>query len=208
MARSRTCPRCCVAARSSCSSPTKIHRRVDLPLVLLEGLREGLATISIDRGPIRELFSLADAHGREIGARVDPTLGPAGLGQGDPRAASTDPRRCSRCPTTPSACSATASRPREWGRTTRRCIASCWRAGTERAVWLSRRCRLQLWPLRPRLRRFVELGNALISLRSQPANTAEFGGTRLALQSSMRKLLPAAFLLSLALMGLTLLASS
>jgi hypothetical protein len=57
----------------------KIHRRVDLPLVLLEGLREGLATISIDRAPIRELFSLADAHGREIGARVDPTLGPSGL---------------------------------------------------------------------------------------------------------------------------------
>ncbi len=57
----------------------KIHRRVDLPLVLLEGLREGLATVSIDRAPIRELFAVAAARGREIGARVDPTLGPLGL---------------------------------------------------------------------------------------------------------------------------------
>ncbi len=57
----------------------KIHRRVDLPLVLLEGLREGLATVSIDRAPIRELFAVADSRGREIGARVDPTLGPSGV---------------------------------------------------------------------------------------------------------------------------------
>jgi hypothetical protein len=57
----------------------KIHRRVDLPLVLLEGLREGLATVSIDRPPISELFSVAASRGREIGARVDPTLGPVGL---------------------------------------------------------------------------------------------------------------------------------
>jgi glycosyltransferase involved in cell wall biosynthesis len=57
----------------------KIHRRVDIPLVLLEGLREGLATIAVDRAPIRELFAVAEAHGRSIGARVDPTLGPVGL---------------------------------------------------------------------------------------------------------------------------------
>jgi hypothetical protein len=46
---------------------------------LLEGLREGLVTVSIDRPPIRELFGVADSRGREIGARVDPTLGPVGL---------------------------------------------------------------------------------------------------------------------------------
>jgi glycosyltransferase involved in cell wall biosynthesis len=57
----------------------KIHRRLDMPLVLLEGLREGLATVALDRAPIRELFAVASARGREIGARVDPTLGPSGL---------------------------------------------------------------------------------------------------------------------------------
>jgi glycosyltransferase involved in cell wall biosynthesis len=57
----------------------KIHRRLDIPLVLLEGLREGLVTVALDRAPIRELFAVAWAHGREIGARVDPTLGPTGL---------------------------------------------------------------------------------------------------------------------------------
>lgn len=57
----------------------KIHRRLDLPLVMLEGLREGLATVALDRAPIRELFAVASSRGREIGARVDPTLGPSGL---------------------------------------------------------------------------------------------------------------------------------
>lgn len=57
----------------------KIHRRLDLPLVMLEGLREGLVTVAIDRSPIRELFAVASMHGREIGARVDPTLGPIGV---------------------------------------------------------------------------------------------------------------------------------
>jgi glycosyltransferase involved in cell wall biosynthesis len=57
----------------------KIHRRLDIPLVLLEGLREGLVTVALDRAPVRELFAVASARGREIGARVDPTLGPTGL---------------------------------------------------------------------------------------------------------------------------------
>lgn len=57
----------------------KIHRRLDIPLVLLEGLREGLATVALDRAPVRELFGVAAARGREIGARVDPTLGPSGI---------------------------------------------------------------------------------------------------------------------------------
>ena len=42
-------------------------------------LREGLATVALDRAPIRELFAVASSRGREIGARVDPTLGPSGL---------------------------------------------------------------------------------------------------------------------------------
>ncbi|PRP95863.1 hypothetical protein ENSA5_37330 [Enhygromyxa salina] len=57
----------------------EVHRRVDLPFVLLEGLREGLALVALDRAPIRELFTTADQRGREVGARVDPTLGPSGM---------------------------------------------------------------------------------------------------------------------------------
>ena len=37
----------------------------DLPLVMLEGLREGLATVALDRAPIRELFAVASSRGRE-----------------------------------------------------------------------------------------------------------------------------------------------
>lgn len=57
----------------------KIHRRLDIPLVLLEGLREGLVLVALDRPPVREVFTIADQRGREIGARVDPHLGPQGL---------------------------------------------------------------------------------------------------------------------------------
>src|SRR5690606_6697618 len=57
----------------------KIHRRLDLPLVLLEGLREGLALVALDRAPVRELFVVAEQRGREIGARVDPSVGPQGI---------------------------------------------------------------------------------------------------------------------------------
>jgi hypothetical protein len=57
----------------------KVHRRIDLPLVLLEGLREGLALVALDRAPVRELFVVAEQRGREIGARVDPGLGPLAI---------------------------------------------------------------------------------------------------------------------------------
>ena len=57
----------------------KVHRRSDIPLVLLEGLRAGLPLISLDWAPVRELHLAGAAHGREIGARVDPTLGPSGI---------------------------------------------------------------------------------------------------------------------------------
>lgn len=57
----------------------KIHRRPDLPLVLLEGLREGLPLICVDVAPVNELHIAASARGREIGARVDLSLGPSGI---------------------------------------------------------------------------------------------------------------------------------
>ena len=56
-----------------------VHRRPDIPLVVLEGLANGLPLVILDRGPLRELFQVAARHGRELGARVDPGLGPAGL---------------------------------------------------------------------------------------------------------------------------------
>jgi hypothetical protein len=57
----------------------KIHHRLDIPLTHLEGLREGLALVSLDHSPVRELFAVAEQHGREIGVRVDPGLGPLGI---------------------------------------------------------------------------------------------------------------------------------
>ena len=57
----------------------KIHRRLDIPLTHLEALREGLVLVALDHAPIRELFTVAEQHGREIGARVDPGLGPPGI---------------------------------------------------------------------------------------------------------------------------------
>ena len=57
----------------------KIHRRPDIPLVLLEGLHQGLPLVTLDWAPIRELHVVADQRGRTIGARVDPTLGPTGI---------------------------------------------------------------------------------------------------------------------------------
>lgn len=52
---------------------------LDIPLTLLEGLREGLALVTLDRPPIREVFTVAEQHGRSIGMRVDPALGPEGV---------------------------------------------------------------------------------------------------------------------------------
>lgn len=57
----------------------KVHRRVDIPLALLDALAGGLVLVTLDRAPIREVFEVAERHGRQIGARVDPTLGPAAL---------------------------------------------------------------------------------------------------------------------------------
>lgn len=57
----------------------KVHRRVDIPLALLDGLAHGLVLVTLDRAPIREVFEVAERHGRQIGARVDPALGPGAV---------------------------------------------------------------------------------------------------------------------------------
>jgi glycosyltransferase involved in cell wall biosynthesis len=57
----------------------KVHRRIDLPLALLDGLACGLALVTLDRAPVRELLTVAEQRGREIGIRVDPALGPTAL---------------------------------------------------------------------------------------------------------------------------------
>ncbi len=57
----------------------KIHRRLDLPLALLDGLACGLALVTLDRAPLRELFTVAEQRGHDIGSRVDPALGPQAL---------------------------------------------------------------------------------------------------------------------------------
>jgi hypothetical protein len=57
----------------------KVHRRLDLPLALLDGLACGLALVTLDRAPVRELLTVAEQRGRDIGFRVDPGLGPSAL---------------------------------------------------------------------------------------------------------------------------------
>lgn len=57
----------------------KIHRRLDIPLIYLEALREGLVLVALDHAPVRELFTVAEQHGRDIGVRVDPGLGPPAI---------------------------------------------------------------------------------------------------------------------------------
>ncbi|NVB36632.1 glycosyltransferase family 4 protein [Pseudenhygromyxa sp. WMMC2535] len=57
----------------------KIHRRLDIPLVVLEGLANGLPLVALDRAPIREIFSVGESRARNVGVRVDPSLGPQAL---------------------------------------------------------------------------------------------------------------------------------
>lgn len=40
-----------------------VRRKVDLPLVLLEGLARGVPVITVDADPVRELFSAGERHG-------------------------------------------------------------------------------------------------------------------------------------------------
>ena len=45
-----------------------VRRKVDLPLVLLEGLARGVPLVTVDAAPVRELFTLAATHGLLPGA--------------------------------------------------------------------------------------------------------------------------------------------
>jgi glycosyltransferase involved in cell wall biosynthesis len=47
-----------------------VRRKVDLPLVLLEGLARGVPVVAVDADPVRELFTVAARHGLEVGAAV------------------------------------------------------------------------------------------------------------------------------------------
>lgn len=47
-----------------------VRRKVDLPLVLLEGLARGVPVVAVDADPVRELFTVAARRGLEVGAAV------------------------------------------------------------------------------------------------------------------------------------------
>jgi glycosyltransferase involved in cell wall biosynthesis len=47
-----------------------VRRKVDLPLVLLEGLARGVPVLAVDAEPVRELFTVAARHHLDIGAAV------------------------------------------------------------------------------------------------------------------------------------------
>jgi glycosyltransferase involved in cell wall biosynthesis len=47
-----------------------VRRKVDLPLVLLEGMARGVPVAAVDADPVRELFAVAGRHGLDIGAAV------------------------------------------------------------------------------------------------------------------------------------------
>ncbi len=47
-----------------------VRRKVDLPLVLLEGLARGVPVVAVDADPVRELFTVAGRRGLEVGAAV------------------------------------------------------------------------------------------------------------------------------------------
>lgn len=44
-----------------------VRRKVDLPLVLLEGLAHGVPVVAVDAEPVRELFTVAARHGLTVG---------------------------------------------------------------------------------------------------------------------------------------------
>ncbi len=47
-----------------------VRKKVDLPLVLLEGLARGVPVVALDRPPVSEIFEVAAAGGRTLGAAV------------------------------------------------------------------------------------------------------------------------------------------
>lgn len=49
-----------------------VRRKVDLPLVLLEGMARGVGLASLDIAPVREIFTTASEHGLDVGVRQSP----------------------------------------------------------------------------------------------------------------------------------------
>src|SRR5690606_14673866 len=49
-----------------------VRRKVDLPLVLLEGLARGLGLVTVDFAPVAEIFARGRDHGLAPGIAVDP----------------------------------------------------------------------------------------------------------------------------------------
>jgi glycosyltransferase involved in cell wall biosynthesis len=49
-----------------------VRRKVDLPLVLLEGMARGIGVVSLGFSPLDEIFAAADRHGLRIGSIVRP----------------------------------------------------------------------------------------------------------------------------------------
>jgi glycosyltransferase involved in cell wall biosynthesis len=49
-----------------------VRRKVDLPLVLLEGMARGVGLVALDFAPLSELFAIAKAHSLAPGFMVDP----------------------------------------------------------------------------------------------------------------------------------------
>jgi glycosyltransferase involved in cell wall biosynthesis len=47
-----------------------VRRKVDLPLVLLEGLARGVPVVAVDADPVRELYAVATRHDLAVGAAV------------------------------------------------------------------------------------------------------------------------------------------
>lgn len=48
-----------------------VRRKVDLPLVLLEGMARGVGLVALSFPPLDEIFAAADRHGLRVGARVE-----------------------------------------------------------------------------------------------------------------------------------------
>jgi glycosyltransferase involved in cell wall biosynthesis len=58
-----------------------VRRKVDLPLVLLEGLARGIPLVALDIPPVSEIFGLGRRHGLAPGRLVDPRGGSDALAE-------------------------------------------------------------------------------------------------------------------------------
>jgi glycosyltransferase involved in cell wall biosynthesis len=56
-----------------------VRKKVDLPLVILEGLAIGLGLVSLDFAPVSEIFDRGEAQGLVAGVRAPTGADPEGL---------------------------------------------------------------------------------------------------------------------------------